>query len=198
MKRMLAALVLILGLPVTAQAQEVKITGDMAEVEIETADGPVVVQRIQDTAHELTGDFAKTSRRCPPFCIQPAEAAEGVRTIGELELIDMLKDPEAVVVDARTEEWHLKSTIPGSVNIPYTLVAERLDELGCTRAADKTWDCSGAKPVALWCNGPWCGQSPMAIKAMIREGYPADKISYYRGGMQVWQILGLTTVEGAF
>ena len=38
----------------------------------------------------------------------------------------------------------------------------------------------------------------MAIKAMLREGYPADKIFYYRGGMQAWHILGLTVVEGTF
>jgi hypothetical protein len=27
---------------------------------------------------------------------------------------------------------------------------------------------------------------------MIDAGYPADKIAYYRGGMQVWRLLGLT------
>ena len=31
---------------------------------------------------------------------------------------------------------------------------------------------------------------------MIREGYPADLIYYYRGGYQDWTIHGLTTVEG--
>ena len=25
-------------------------------------------------------------------------------------------------------------------------------------------------------------------------GYPGDKIKYYRGGMQMWQLWGLTTV----
>jgi hypothetical protein len=25
-------------------------------------------------------------------------------------------------------------------------------------------------------------------------GYPAEKLYYYRGGMQMWQSLGLTTV----
>jgi hypothetical protein len=31
---------------------------------------------------------------------------------------------------------------------------------------------------------------------MLREGYPAARIRYYRGGMQAWKSLGLTTVEG--
>jgi hypothetical protein len=38
----------------------------------------------------------------------------------------------------------------------------------------------------------WCGQSPHAIKNLLALGYPAEKIYYYRGGMQAWQSLGLT------
>jgi rhodanese-related sulfurtransferase len=79
--------------------------------------------------------------------------------------------------------------------MPYTQMANRLDEVGCTGSVGN-WECAKAKKVLLFCNGPWCGQSPMAIKAMLREGYPADKILYYRGGMQAWHTLGLTVVEG--
>jgi hypothetical protein len=43
----------------------------------------------------------------------------------------------------------------------------------------------------------WCGQSPSGIRAMLREGYPPEKILYYRDGMQGWSTLGLTTVEGS-
>jgi len=46
----------------------------------------------------------------------------------------------------------------------------------------------------LWCNGPACGQSPRAIRGLLKVGYPADRIYYYRGGMQMWQLWGLTTV----
>lgn len=173
----------------------VKIRPDMASVEVETPDGPVTIERIQDTENEITGYFAKTSRECPSFCIQPMQAAEGVTSIGELELLDMLTDSGATVIDARTEDWHIRETIPGSLNIPYTEISLRLDELGCERQ-DDAWQCDQAQPVALYCNGAWCGQSPTAIRAMLREGYPADRIHYYRGGMQAWKILGLTTVEG--
>jgi hypothetical protein len=37
--------------------------------------------------------------------------------------------------------------------------------------------------------------SPELIWALLDYGYPAHKIKYYRGGMQAWQLLGLTTVE---
>lgn len=174
----------------------ITITEGMASFTVQTPDGPVEVKRIQDENNEITGFYAKTSHKCPPFCIQPMDVGEGVQTIGELELIDSLKDPDTVVIDARTLEWHLRSTIPGSVHIPYTEVAGRLNELGCTKK-ESGWDCANAKTVALYCNGPWCGQSPTAIRAMLREGYPADRIQYYRGGMQLWQLLGFSTIEGA-
>lgn len=178
-----------------AAEDEVRITGDLLEFQVETPDGPVTIKRIQDETNELTGYYAQTSRKCPPFCIQPMEAAPGVKTIGEVELVDLMRDPDAMIIDARTLEWHVKETIPGSVNIPYTEIATRLDELGCEKA-DSGWACDDARTVALYCNGLWCGQSPMAIRAMVREGYPPEKINYYRGGMQSWKILGFNTMEG--
>ena len=51
---------------------------------------------------------------------------------------------------------------------------------------------SAALDLALFCNGPWCYQSPRAIRNLLDVGYPADKLRYYRGGMQDWLILGLT------
>lgn len=179
-----------------ASAQEVGIGGGISNILVETEDGPIKIERIQDTSNVITGDFAKTSRPCPPFCIQPMKVADGVETYGERELIDFLKNKEGVLVDARTENWHLNGTIPSSVNIPYVEITQRMDELGCQKK-ENGWDCSKAKKIALYCNGPWCGQSPMAIKSLLREGYPASLMKYYRGGMQAWQALGLTVVEGS-
>ena len=49
------------------------------------------------------------------------------RTIGELELLDMLQDPEARVFDSRTPDWFAGGSIPGAVNMPYTEMPDRLD-----------------------------------------------------------------------
>ena len=174
---------------------QVRISRDMPSATVETPDGPVEIGRIQDTGHEISGDWARTSRPCPDFCIQPMTPEKGVSTIGELELIELLEDPEAVVVDSRTHEWFAGGTIPGAVSIPYTRIVDELGRLGCEPDFEG-WDCSEARRVALFCNGIWCGQSPTAIRSMIRAGYPADRISYYRGGMQVWRLLGLTVTGG--
>lgn len=194
--RQIALSVAMAALATGAGAETVVgITKDMPTTTVETRSGPVEIGRIQDGENEVTGEWARTSRPCPEFCIQPITPAEGVSTIGELELIDLLQDPDAVVVDSRTPDWFEGGTIPGAINIPYTYVLDELGRLGCEPDFEG-WDCAGAKPVALFCNGIWCGQSPTAIRNMLEAGFPADKISYYRGGMQVWRLLGLTVTGG--
>jgi len=127
--------------------------------------------------------------------LQPLVPAPGIVPVTEVDVIDAISNPNVTLVDMRTVEWFVERTIPGSINIPYTEVAQRLDELGCTKLGDKM-DCSNAQTVLGFCNGPVCPQSPTAMHAMIREGFPAEKIMYYRGGMLDWDALGLTTVEG--
>ncbi|WP_108482760.1 rhodanese-like domain-containing protein [Oceaniglobus ichthyenteri] len=195
MKQFALTLALTLGAGAALAEGAVGISKDMHSATVQTPSGAVEISRIQDTDHLISDEWARTSRPCPEFCIQPHSPAPGVHTIGELELIEMLQDPNATVVDSRTSDWFLGGTIPGAINIPYTYVVDELAQLGCEPDFDG-WDCENAKPVALFCNGVWCGQSPTAIRNMIEEGYPAERISYYRGGMQTWRLLGLTVTGG--
>ncbi|GAB4385737.1 rhodanese-like domain-containing protein [Albidovulum sp.] len=188
------ALLVLAALPVRADELRVNITRERPTVTVTTAAGPVTIRREQDPDARLSGDWARVARDCPPFCIQPMVPAPGVTTIGELELLDLLEGGTAVVIDSRTRDWFTGGTIPGAVNIPYDEIGDRLGELGCEPDFEG-WDCTAAREVALFCNGPWCGQSPSAIRVMIAAGYPAERIRYYRGGMQVWRLLGLTVIR---
>tara|TARA_B100001964_G_C14006773_1_gene497486 strand:- start:141 stop:728 length:588 start_codon:yes stop_codon:yes gene_type:complete len=193
MKKLLALALVFCLAPMMAQAEGVRITEEIMSITANTADGKIEVKRNPDGKATINPAFAKTSRKCPPFCIQPMEVAPGVKTVGELEVVKYI-DKGGLVIDARTVEWHVRGTIPSAKSIPFTQVADRLNELGCKKGSK--WDCSSAKEVMLFCNGLWCGQSPSAIRAMLREGYPASKILYYRNGMQGWESIGLTVVEG--
>ncbi|MEE9346241.1 MAG: rhodanese-like domain-containing protein [Methylococcales bacterium] len=183
----------------------VRITKDIPYVEVNHQGVMVKISRVQDTDNRIIDDFSKTSRPCPPFCIHPIEAAPGVRTIGEIELLEFLKNNEAsengLLIDARMPEWYESETIPGAVNIPFViftkLTSKRnriLELLGAVKDKSGNYDFSKAKNLSLFCNGPWCDQSPRAIKGLIKVGYPPEKLAYYRGGMQLWKLFGLTTV----
>ena len=162
----------------------------------------VIIKRIQDTNNRLVDDFAKTSRPCPPFCIHPMQAAPNVETIGELELISFLNDQVkkgvGILVDARMPSFFKSETIPGAINIPFILFtgdnSEKILKILGMKETNGKPDFSQAKELTLFCNGPWCDQSPRAIKALIKSGYPAEKLKYYRGGMQLWKNFSLTTV----
>jgi rhodanese-related sulfurtransferase len=196
MKKGLIFTLVFLMTPAVVSAETVGITKDVFSITVQTPEGRVEVKRNQDVENTIKPAFARTSRKCPPFCIQPHQVAPGVQTIGELEMINFMAEKKGIVIDARTISWHARGTIPGSKSIPFTEIARRLNELGCKKDGEK-WDCSEAKDVSLFCNGPWCGQSPTAIRSMIGEGYPVSKIRYYRNGMQGWESVGLTVVEGS-
>jgi rhodanese-related sulfurtransferase len=130
--------------------------------------------------------------------LQPLSPAKGVTTITEMDMLHALNDKQGIVVDMRLEAHYLESTIPSSVNFPYIDVADHLDAFGCIKKKPKAWDCTEAKNIYAFCNGPACTQSPTGIRAMIGHGFPANKIFYYRGGMLVWYSIGLPVVEGDF
>ncbi|MDZ7811606.1 MAG: rhodanese-like domain-containing protein [Ideonella sp.] len=129
---------------------------------------------------------------------QPLVPVPGVTPVGEAEMLHALNDPEAMIVDMRSMSEFLKATIPFAINIPFTEVALRMNELGCDKASDGKLNCSKAKKLYAFCNGPVCPQSPIAIRAITRDGFPANRIYYYRGGMLDWEALGLTTRPGEF
>ena len=188
----------ILAMIATAAVGDgVGISADTMSVIVQTADGPVEIMRNQDTEARLGEPWVRTSRPCPNFCIQPMSPAPGVTTIGELEVLEFLQSSDAVLVDGRIRPEYEQGTIPGAISVPYTEAADRLGEFGCEVDFDG-WICEADVPaVVLFCNGPWCGQSPTAARRMIEAGFPAEKIFYYRGGMQSWNMLGLTVIPGA-
>jgi rhodanese-related sulfurtransferase len=213
-KHLLSTALLTLGLlaqPVYADELKVKITPDLGSVDVKHNGKTVTIKRDQNNDNKVVDDFAKTSRNCPPFCIQPMSLAPGVETIGEVEMLDYLKkvsagDKSILVIDSRTPDWIKRGTIPGSVNIPWTQlnpergaspfeIVDILTGQFDVREQEGLFDYSGAKTLVMFCNGMWCGQSPANIRTLLDFGYPAHKLKWYRGGMQNWSNLGFTTVK---
>lgn len=193
---------------VSAEAKPVGIgSGEQMSVDFMVDGKKISISRNQDNANTVDSKFNKTSRACPPFCIQPAVLAPGVETIAELEMLDYIQamhnGEDVVVQDSRTPEWHARGHIPGTVSIPWTKLATKAgaspievaeimaDQFG-VEELEGLFNFTHAKTLVMYCNGMWCGQSPASIKTLLSFGYPAHKIKWYRGGMQDWEILGLS------
>jgi len=197
----------------TSQAAVVNITPVLESVTVKHGDQSVKIMRNQNQKNTVNPAFAKTSRQCPPFCIQPSSLAPGVETIAELEVLGYLKrisegDDSILVIDSRTPDWVAKGTIPGAINIPWKNLnsAQGADPISIGEILQVRlnannlgglWDFSQAKTLVMFCNGMWCGQTPNNIQSLLNFGYPAHKLKWYRGGMQNWENLGLTTAKPA-
>lgn len=166
----------------------------------------------------FSGDYA--GKNVPKQCqksfvttvgkIQPMNIAQGVLSVGEIEVLDFIKNkanvsPNAyILVDARKRDWYEQMTIPSSINIPFDEIEydeaipedfERVQKLlGFEKINDK-YDFSHAKTALFFCNGAWCVQSSLAIEKLIKMGYPREKLLWYRGGLQDWLALGLSVIQ---
>ncbi len=186
------------------------ITADLPSITALHAGQTITIRRESNPTATLRAEYAVTARPCPPYCIQPMQLEPGVETLGELEVLDFLRrisagDEALLLVDSRTPDWYAKGTIPGAVNIPYAqnmagqpsdlpgLRQSMLDHCRLQLSGD-TLDFSRARTLAIFCNGPWCGQTPNYIRTLLAQRYPAEKLKWYRGGMQDWCALGLTVI----
>jgi len=186
------------------------ITAALPMVEVFHLGKLVMIKREENPSATIRADYAFTARKCPPYCIQPMQLAAGIETLGELEVLDCLKriregEGKRMLVDSRTPDWYAKGTIPGAINIAYAQnmageatdlpgVKKSLLELYGVKEIAGGYDFSNAFTLAIFCNGPWCGQTPNYIRTLLSLGYPATKLKWYRGGMQDWCSLGLTVI----
>jgi len=164
-----------------------------------------------------TGNYAneKVPKSCKSTYVHttgkllPMQLHEDVTTYGELEVLafikEMQKNDNLLLVDGRKQTWYDYRTIPGAINMPFHHFKERdafefefehdLRTLGVIINEDNSLDFSKAKIVTVFCNGPWCSQSVAMITALLEIGYPAEKIKWYRGGMQDWLSAGMTSTR---
>jgi rhodanese-related sulfurtransferase len=150
---------------------------------------------------DCTKTFLTTAGR-----LTPIDMGNGIKTFGELEVIEFIEETQdnknMLLIDARMAEWVEKGTIPTAINIPFVSFDKKkrpfefedvLERIGVTVKNGK-YNFEKAKTLTLFCNGSWCPQSTFAINNLLKIGYPADKLKWYRGGMYNWNLAGLTTI----
>ena len=112
--------------------------------------------------------------------LQPLQCAPDVQTLGELEVLELVQQG-AVLIDTRVSGSSNGVTLPGARSLPHDQAVQRRGELDSSRVS------------ILFCNGPQCPQSPLAIRALLEAGISADSLAYYRGGVHDWVTLAMPT-----
>ncbi|WP_299922896.1 rhodanese-like domain-containing protein [uncultured Pelagimonas sp.] len=155
--------------------------------------------RFQMTVNGASISITRSGVACPPACLQPMQAAPGVVTIGELEMLDFLElfvaGGSGLLVDTRLPEGYAVGTIPGAVNVPSATLRpgnpyrdDLLNALGV-----RNGDFSGAFDLVVFGTGSDDPEAAESVRSLLEAGYPATKLKYYRGGLNAWVGLGLST-----
>lgn len=110
--------------------------------------------------------------------ISPIQLAPGVRTVGELEVIEHIH-AGLPLLDTRLESFYREGTLPSAGNLTHQRIADSIGALDPDLAT------------VFFCNGPQCAATPSAIHSLIGAGHPAESIIFYRGGIHDWMTLGL-------
>lgn len=170
-----------------------------------------------DPKNIWSGNYAK--KDLPKSCVKefvttvgkitPMKITDKIETVGELEVIEFIQKAQdrkdMLLIDARLPDWFLQMSIPTAENIPFTYFNKDkypddfydvLELIGGKEISKGVYDFSNAKNLLLFCNGPWCPQSTLAINNLLELGYPEEKVKWYRGGMYSWKMLNLTTTTG--
>lgn len=197
--------------------RSVDMDGNVREI-IVKRDIPKICNRVPvDNKMLWTGNYAHTN--VPEACkstyvhtkgkLLPMQLDADLETYGELEVLatlsEMKNNPNLVLIDGRKEEWFSYRTIPGAINMPFYYFRDKKDYefhveyalkyLNVKKDKNGVYQFKKAKILIIFCNGPWCSQSPTMIFALLEMGYPADKLKWYRGGMQDWLSAGMTATR---
>lgn len=150
-----------------------------------------------------SGDAA---RDCPPICVRPITAADGVRTLGEAEVIEFIAADLAagrgVLIDVRGAAAFASGHLPGAVNVPAETLRPdnvwRRDILVALGAVEGggALDFAAARSVVIHDSGSGAGEAIEAIRSLLDAGYPAGRIGWYRGGVDDWTALDLELSVG--
>jgi rhodanese-related sulfurtransferase/DNA-binding transcriptional ArsR family regulator len=99
------------------------------------------------------------------------------------ELLELLREDAAVVLDVRPTEEYRAGHIAGARSVP----VEELEEYLCDLPEDIR-----DKEIVVYCRGPYCVFSDEAVKLLEDRGYHASRLAE---GFPEWRAAGLPVVS---
>ncbi|ASR55732.1 rhodanese-like domain-containing protein [Cellulomonas sp. PSBB021] len=100
-------------------------------------------------------------------------------TVTRDELVQLLEDDAAVLVEALPAAHYDREHLPSAMNVPGELTPAEASRI----APDPR------RTVVVYCSGPGCGRSKVTAAALQRLGY--SDVRVYTGGKADWLAAGL-------
>jgi len=170
--------------------KKINISKELSSLKINYKKEEVLISRTQKNG----------TQTCPPFCIQPMNI-KGVKTVGELEVLEFIKNlnkKPKLFIDVRKSKEYNKETIPGAINIPFTMLDKKskyhskvLKLLGAKKR-EKRWTFKRVPTLLIFGEGQSNKEASTVIHNLLDCLFPNKKILYYRGGIESWKSLGLS------
>ena len=107
------------------------------------------------------------------------ESGQKTAEVSTDEVLRVLADKSAPLLDVRSAEEYAIAHIPGSINL-----YEKEIDLVRQRYPDK------ATSLVFYCNGPYCGKSKRLSEQLVALGY--SNVRRYQLGLPIWRALGYT------
>lgn len=126
------------------------------------------------------------------------EANASTPNVSTEELKRALGDGRTLVLDTRPYREYALSHIPGAINVapkPGMTMAQYTSDVA---EVERIVRGDRARPVLLYCNGPFCGKSKRVAEELLAAGF--TEVRRYQLGAPVWRALGNVMVveaEGA-
>ncbi len=102
-----------------------------------------------------------------------------MRAVCAGELLELLREDAAVVLDVRPEEEYRAGHISGARSVP----VERLEEYLCDLPEE-----AEDKEIVAYCRGPYCVFSDEAVRLLEARGYRASRLTE---GFPEWRAAGM-------
>ncbi len=102
-----------------------------------------------------------------------------MRAVCAGELLELLREDAAVVLDVRPEEEYRAGHIAGARSVP----VERLEEYLCDLPEE-----AEDKEIVAYCRGPYCVFSDEAVRLLEARGYRASRLTE---GFPEWRAAGM-------
>ena len=107
---------------------------------------------------------------------------EDTTAVSTDELLQLLADGQAIVIDVRPEPEFTAGHLPGALHIPLEELAERIKEL------------PGDQQVVAYCRGQYCVLAHDAVRLLTAKGHAASRAAE---GVLEWRLAGVPIESGA-